>query len=203
MSQRRVQERTVRRKAALLDAAVDLMTEAGFAAVTLRAVAARAGVPLAATTYHFAARDDLVVQAFARLVDRELDHLTTVLGRFLDDRFRGPREGIGPGEGTGPRNDSGPRDSPRLGDGIGPSGGGLETVAGRLARAYTGDRGRQLGVWELYLQAGRDPGLQHVARAWTDGCDAILAQVLRQAGLPSGEEQVRFVSAVLCGLWLE
>jgi DNA-binding transcriptional regulator YbjK len=67
-----VQERARRRKDALLDAAAALLEDGGFGQVTHRAVAERAALPLAATTYYFRSRDDLLTQAFARLVDRDL-----------------------------------------------------------------------------------------------------------------------------------
>lgn len=56
-------ERTARgaaRRAALVTAAADLVDADGPAAVSHRAVAAGAGVPLAATTYYFRDLDDLV-----------------------------------------------------------------------------------------------------------------------------------------------
>ncbi len=67
-----LQERGRRRRDALLDAAVALMEEGGFAAVSHRAVAERAHVPLGATTYYFRSRDALLTQAFQRLVEREV-----------------------------------------------------------------------------------------------------------------------------------
>ena len=48
------QRRSRARREALLRAAVALLAEGGVRAVTHRAVADRAGVPLAATTYYFA-----------------------------------------------------------------------------------------------------------------------------------------------------
>lgn len=52
-----------RRRAALLEAAAELAAEVGAGAVTHRAVAARAGVPLSTTSYFFASIDDLVAEA--------------------------------------------------------------------------------------------------------------------------------------------
>lgn len=52
-----------RRRAALVDAAAALLTEGGFEAVRHRAVAERAGLPLASTTYYFDSLDDLVAAA--------------------------------------------------------------------------------------------------------------------------------------------
>lgn len=52
-----------RRRAALVEAAADLLTEGGFDAVRHRAVAERAELPLASTTYYFDSLDDLVSAA--------------------------------------------------------------------------------------------------------------------------------------------
>jgi len=56
----------VRRKYALVTAAAELLCEGGFDAVRHRAVARRAGLPLAATTYYFSSLDDLIVKAVER-----------------------------------------------------------------------------------------------------------------------------------------
>ena len=53
----------VRRRYALVSAAAALLCEGGFDAVRHRAVARRAGLPLAATTYYFSSLDDLIVEA--------------------------------------------------------------------------------------------------------------------------------------------
>ncbi|WP_169946872.1 TetR family transcriptional regulator [Microbispora sp. H11081] len=162
---RRPQERAVRRRETLLDAAVDLLGDGGFAAVTHRAVARRAGLPLAATSYYFTSRDHLLAEAFALLVERELARM---------------RESVDHPPGRTP-----------------------SAVAETLTGVYASDRLRQLGLWELYLQAGRDPALQAIARAWTDGCDGIVATVLDRAGYPCGPAEVRFVAGLLSGLWVE
>jgi DNA-binding transcriptional regulator YbjK len=52
-----------RRRYALISAAAELLREAGFEAVRHRAVARRAGLPLASTTYYFSSLDDLVHKA--------------------------------------------------------------------------------------------------------------------------------------------
>jgi len=64
-----------RRRRAILDAALQIVARDGPRAVTHRAVAAEAGVPLAATTYYFASREDLVAQALRQVVDAELAEL--------------------------------------------------------------------------------------------------------------------------------
>jgi TetR/AcrR family transcriptional regulator, regulator of biofilm formation and stress response len=53
-----------------------VVADDGVGGLTHRAVAARAGVPLAATTYYFASKSDLVIESFEHLVAdriRELD----------------------------------------------------------------------------------------------------------------------------------
>ena len=67
----------------MVSAAAELLREGGFDAVRHRAVARRAGLPLAATTYYFSSLEDLIVKAVeyvaaqeaAQLRDR-LDHLS-------------------------------------------------------------------------------------------------------------------------------
>ncbi|MFC4005508.1 TetR/AcrR family transcriptional regulator [Prauserella oleivorans] len=52
-----------RRRAALVKAAAELLVEGGFDAIRHRAVADRAGLPLASTTYYFDSLDDLIEAA--------------------------------------------------------------------------------------------------------------------------------------------
>ncbi len=60
------------RRQAILEATLRLVARGGPRAATHRAVAHEAGVPLAATTYYFASRDDLIGQAMALGADREI-----------------------------------------------------------------------------------------------------------------------------------
>jgi len=52
-----------RRRYALISAASELLREGGFEAVRHRAVAQRAGLPLASTTYYFSSLEDLIAHA--------------------------------------------------------------------------------------------------------------------------------------------
>ncbi|MFF4778084.1 TetR/AcrR family transcriptional regulator [Microtetraspora fusca] len=165
-SRRKPQERALRRKEALVEAAVTLLGEGGFTAVTHRAVAERAGIPLAATSYYFTSRDELVARAFAVLVERDLRLMRASLTE---------EAGIG----------------------------SLVELAQTLLHAYASDRGRQLGPWELYLQTGREPELQDIARSWTDGWHDIVRTLLERAGYPCGASEVRFLATLVSGLWLE
>lgn len=62
-----------RRRNALVAAAAELLAEGGFDAVRHRAVAERAGLPLASTTYYFDSLDDLVAAATEHHGRTELD----------------------------------------------------------------------------------------------------------------------------------
>ncbi|MFM9036040.1 MAG: TetR/AcrR family transcriptional regulator [Mycobacterium sp.] len=69
-----------RRRYALVCAAADLLCEGGFEAVTHRAVAERAGLPLASTTYYFSTLDELIETA--------VDYLGAIEVNQLRDRVK-------------------------------------------------------------------------------------------------------------------
>ena len=64
-----------RRRFALVRAAAELLCEGGFDAVRHRAVAHRAGLPLASTTYYFSSLDDLIAKAVEYVGTREAEQL--------------------------------------------------------------------------------------------------------------------------------
>lgn len=64
-----------RRRYALVSAAADLLCEGGFEAVRHRAVASRAGLPLASTTYYFSSLDDLIEKAVEHVGTLEAEQL--------------------------------------------------------------------------------------------------------------------------------
>ena len=76
---RLTQERSRERRIALLDAAIELFAESGKRGVTHRAVATRARLPTASTTYYFSSIDELVREALTRHLHTwmsELEQLT-------------------------------------------------------------------------------------------------------------------------------
>jgi DNA-binding transcriptional regulator YbjK len=77
-----------RRRYALVSAAADLLCEGGFDAVRHRAVARRAGLPLASTTYYFSSLEDLIAKAVAHVGEREAEQLRARLAG-LSRRRRG------------------------------------------------------------------------------------------------------------------
>ncbi|WP_019810899.1 TetR/AcrR family transcriptional regulator [Saccharomonospora halophila] len=68
-----VQARLDAQRAAILDAAVDLLSECGYAGCAMTSVASRAGVATGTLYRHFPAKADLVAELFGHVVGREVD----------------------------------------------------------------------------------------------------------------------------------
>ena len=84
---------TLARRDAVLDAAISLIGESGLGAVTHRAVAARAELPLATTSYFFASIDDLLVEAMRRVADNAIADLEATAAQVAAEP-REPREAM-------------------------------------------------------------------------------------------------------------
>ncbi|HYB34969.1 MAG TPA: TetR family transcriptional regulator [Mycobacterium sp.] len=78
-----------RRRYALIAAAAELLCEGGFEAVRHRAVARRADLPLASTTYYFSSLDDLTARAVEHIGMLEVAQLRARVSG-LSRRRRGP-----------------------------------------------------------------------------------------------------------------
>jgi TetR/AcrR family transcriptional regulator, regulator of biofilm formation and stress response len=166
---RPAQERGRRRQDMLLDAAATLLEEGGLGQVTHRAVAERAALPLASTTYYFDSLDDLLTQAFARLVERDVAAM---------------RERLGPIEATEPAAVA-------------------EAIVAALMPRDEAERDRQLTLWQLWFQTGRVPALRPLARTWTDGSHALIAELLAKGDYPRSPADVRMVTAAVEGLLVD
>jgi DNA-binding transcriptional regulator YbjK len=73
------QSRGERRREAILRATLGIIGRHGTGAVTHRAVAEQAGVPLASTTYYFASKDELLEQAFDLAAQDEVARLEALV----------------------------------------------------------------------------------------------------------------------------
>lgn len=60
------------RRALILEAALRVLGEEGAGAVTHRRIAAEAGLPVAATTYWFASKDELLAESYRLAADRDI-----------------------------------------------------------------------------------------------------------------------------------
>ena len=74
--------RNEKRRRQILEAAAEIVGREGIGAVTHRAIAAEAGVPLAATTYYFASKEALLEEALTLSIQIDLDELD-VLARSM------------------------------------------------------------------------------------------------------------------------
>ncbi|WP_245907477.1 TetR/AcrR family transcriptional regulator [Leucobacter massiliensis] len=86
------------RRREILAAAAELIVEDGVAALTHRAIAARAGVPLGSTTQHFASIDALREAALQQLsdeIDEELAAMEPHLRDLIADPDRATRDLLG------------------------------------------------------------------------------------------------------------
>lgn len=81
------------RRAALLEAAVEVIAEQGVAGATHRAVAARAGMPTSTTSYFFSSLDELMAAALQVVGDRIVERVDAVTASVAGARL-GPRESI-------------------------------------------------------------------------------------------------------------
>lgn len=135
-----------------------------------RAVATRAGLPLASTTYYFESLDDLIACAVEVLGHRELeimrgrvdsmgtlhtDLVSTV--ELIVDLLIGPDDGVGEG------------------------------------------RERLIARYERFVASARHPELREVQLRLRAQIDDLLTDVLRRAGRTVHEQQLRRIVAVVDG----
>jgi AcrR family transcriptional regulator len=85
---RRVGSETSKKRDELLDAVERLMAREGYAAVTYRAVAAKAGVTSGLVQYYFPTLDDLFVAAIRRRSEENLERLAAALAARPDEPLR-------------------------------------------------------------------------------------------------------------------
>ncbi len=79
VSNRRIGAEDSKSRAALLDATEQIMLEEGYASVSSRRIAQRAGLKPQLVHYYFRTMDDLFLAAFRRRAEVGLDHLSKVL----------------------------------------------------------------------------------------------------------------------------
>lgn len=85
---RRVGAETSKTRAHLLDAAERIMLDEGYAAVTYRVLAAKAGVTAGLVQYYFPTLDDLFVAMLRQRTDRTYDRLIETLRLHADEPLR-------------------------------------------------------------------------------------------------------------------
>ncbi|WTI13132.1 TetR family transcriptional regulator [Streptomyces sp. NBC_00820] len=196
-----VQRRSAERLTRILDACAALLDEAGYDALSTRAVAERAGVPIG-SVYRFFGNKRQMADALARRnLERYVECVTERLkaaergdvsvrgggrdtergGASVPGRGRDPERGHGsePGHGPGPGHGSGPGYGPEAGHGPGPghgSGPGYGPEAGHG------------------LEAGRGP-----VSDWRAVMDAVLDEYLAMKRTAPGFSLVDFGNQIPVG----
>jgi DNA-binding transcriptional regulator YbjK len=158
-----------RRRLALAAAAADLLRAGGFDAVRHRAVAERAGLPLASTTYYFASLDDLVTAAVEHGSRGELAEIRDRLAALpaAGTRHAEPAELV------------------------------LDLLLGTESR--DGGLDAVLLRYERLVGAGRRPYLAPLMRDLRGEFDALLAEILARSGRPLGADAQRRLVALVDG----
>jgi DNA-binding transcriptional regulator YbjK len=72
------------RRGLIVEAALRVVGEEGAGALTHRRVAAEAGLPLAATTYWFASKDELLAEAYRLAADRDIARMRDLARTYVD-----------------------------------------------------------------------------------------------------------------------
>ena len=84
------QERALKTSAQIAQAAIGVLAKHGLSRVTHRSVAAEAGVPLAATTYHYAAKPDIIRAASTAILQHYVDALERTAEKYRRNADNAP-----------------------------------------------------------------------------------------------------------------
>ncbi len=159
-----------RRRQALVAAAADLILEGGIDAVRHRAVAHRAGLPLASTTYYFHSLDDLVASAVQHNGRRELDVMRSRVQCV-------------------PPSDRGPESTADLIVDLLVGPGGVGEI----------ERERLIARYERCVATARHPELRDVQQELRAQIEQLLTDLLQRCGRSVHEPQLRRLVAVVDG----
>lgn len=160
-----------RRRHALASAAAELLVEGGFDAVRHRAVATRADLPLASTTYYFHSLADLIACAVEILGNRELEVMRGRIDELgnLDQDVESTVDLI------------------------------VDLLIGPEDDAIEG-RERLIARYERFIASARHPELREVQLRLRAQTDDLLTDVLRRSGRTVDELQLRRIVAVVDGV---
>ncbi len=160
-----------RRRAALVEAASALLVEGGFDAVRHRAVAERAKLPLASTTYYFDSLDDLVAAAVEHYSRYELAQ-----GRERLEEIATRNRGVG-----------------AVVDLV------LELLLGPEHAGREADAEAVLLRYERLVATGRRPYLRPLMRTLAVELNDLISEILARSGKPVDAEELKRLIALVDG----
>jgi DNA-binding transcriptional regulator YbjK len=158
-----------RRRQALVEAAVALLVDGGFDAVRHRAVAERAGLPLASTTYYFDSLDELVTAAIEHHGQAELAYGKSRLESIEPDGYS----------------------AETLADLV------LDLLLG--PELGDRDAEAVLLRYERLVATGRRPYLRPLMRKLSGELHGLMLEIFNRAGAPVGRERVEELIALVDG----
>lgn len=160
-----------RRRAALVEAAAKLLIEGGFDAIRHRAVAERAGLPLASTTYYFGSLEELVTAAVEHHANGELETGRRRLEE-LATRNRGVQATV---------------------DLV------LEMLLGPESGDPEADAEAVLLRYERLVATGRRPYLRPLMRTLSAQLNELLTEIFARSGTPVDEAELERLVALVDG----
>ncbi len=165
--------RALARRAALLDAAVEIVGERGIAAATHRAVAARAGLPPSTTSYFFESIDELLATALRERLEEQVQALRALTATIRSSNLNPDAETID----------------------------GFADAAATLV--MNSPRPQTVAQFEVYLQASRDNNYSDYASEMFDAFESLVAAGLKAAGAENPTVGARAIVALTDGLMLQ
>ncbi|GAB3140585.1 TetR/AcrR family transcriptional regulator [Amycolatopsis sp. NPDC004378] len=160
-----------RRRAALVEAAAELLVEGGFDAVRHRAVAERAGLPLASTTYYFDSLDELVTAAV-----EHHGHVELETGRRRLEELATRNRGV--------------QATVEL---------VLEMLLGPETDDPEADAEAVLLRYERLVATGRRPYLRPLMRTLSAQLNELLTEIFARSGTPVAEAELERLVALVDG----
>ncbi len=160
-----------RRRAALVEAGSKLLVEGGFDAVRHRAVAERAGLPLASTTYYFSSLDDLVTAVVEHQGRQELER-----GRRQLDELATRHRGID-----------------TVVELV------LDMLLGAKRDGTAADAEFVLSRYERLVATGRRPYLRPLMSTLGSELRALLAEIMSRSGMPVSDAELERLIALVDG----
>jgi AcrR family transcriptional regulator len=185
--------RNTRRRAALADAAIEILGTAGIHKLSHRAVDEQAGVPAGTAANYFPRREDLLTAAAERVVELHVADMAAADRAAPLPAGTGPAGTVPAGTVPAPGTPAGPQAGP---DAL------AELIGGSLYDAATRHRTRYLAAYELGLESTRQPAL---AAAMSRLGAAMLGSTVaehRVLGLPTTPEQIQALIALYQGTLL-
>lgn len=159
-----------KRRQALVASAAELLLEGGFDAVRHRAVATRADLPLAATTYYFDSLDDLIACAVELNGNTDIEAIRARVAT-VTQRRRGPESTV---------------------DLL------VELLLGEDEKRPE-CRERLISRYERSVACARHPALRAVQVRLRGQLDEVLTETLKRSGRTSSEGQRRRLVAIVDG----